>query len=56
MLFWAPDEVPAFQSALIRLDAVCRDADVPVIHIFHVGVAGAFALLSGLVVPLPWLN
>jgi len=56
MPFWTLEDVPAFQNALLRLDAGCRSAGVPVVHIFHAGAAGAFAQQSGFVVPLPWLT
>jgi nicotinamidase-related amidase len=55
MLFWTEDDVPAFQSALLRLEAGCRALGVPVVHIFHVGQGGPFMLESGFVKPLDWL-
>jgi nicotinamidase-related amidase len=55
MPFWSEDEVPAFQSALLRLEAGCRAQGVPVVHIFHVGESGPFTLESGFVKPLDWL-
>src|SRR3989339_674788 len=56
MPFWTLEEVPAFQNALLRLDAGCRAAGLPVVHIFHAGEVGAFAPQSGFVTPLPWLT
>ncbi len=56
MPFWTEDDVPAFQKALLRLEAGCRAKGVPVVHIFHVGRGGAFAQDSGFVTPLPWLT
>lgn len=55
MPFWTLEEVPAFQNALLRLEAGCRARNVPVVHIFHVGQGGPFRLDSGFVEPLPWL-
>lgn len=56
MPFWTQDDLPAFQSALLRLEAGCRAEGVPVVHIFHVGQGGPFTLESGFVKPLPWLT
>ena len=55
MPFWTLGDVPAFQSALLRLEAGCRARGVPVVHIFHVGQGGPFTRESGFVKPLPWL-
>jgi nicotinamidase-related amidase len=55
MPFWTLEDVPAFQHALLRLEAGCRARGVPVVHIFHVGQGGPFTLESGFVKPLPWL-
>src|SRR3990167_7241758 len=55
MPFWSEQDVPAFQDALLRLEAGCRARGVPVAHIFHVGQAGAFTRESGFVKPLEWL-
>ena len=54
--FWSEVEVPAFQKALLRLEAGCRARGVPVVHIFHVDDDDAFRLDSGFVRPLPWLT
>lgn len=55
MPYWTEDDVPAFQSALLRLDAGCRARGVPVVHIFHVEQSGPFALESGFLTPLDGL-
>lgn len=55
MPYWSEDDVPAFQAALLRLDAGCRSQGMPVVHIFHVEQSGPFALESGWVKPLDWL-
>jgi nicotinamidase-related amidase len=55
MPFWSEQDLPAFQAALLRLEAGCRARGVPVVHIFHVGQAGAFTKESGFVKPLDWL-
>jgi nicotinamidase-related amidase len=53
--YWTQGAHAPFQQALLRLDAGCRAAGVPVVHIFHVESSGPFALDSGLVRPLAWL-
>ncbi len=55
MPFWSLEDVPAFQSALSKLEQGCRARQVPVVHIFHCGASGAFAPESGFVKPLSWL-
>ena len=55
MPFWLEDDVPAFQAALLRLEAGCRAQGMPVVHIFHVGQNAPFTLESGFVKPLDWL-
>ena len=55
MPFWPLGNVAPFQRALLKLDAGCRAALVPIVHIFHVGKAGAFRADSGLVQPIDWL-
>ncbi len=55
MPFWKLGDIAPFQQALLRLDAGCRAANVPVVHIYHVGLAGPFLLDSGLVKPMDWL-
>jgi len=56
MPFWTTDDVSAFQSALLKLEQGCRARQVPVVHIFHRGISGAFAPESGFVKPLDWLT
>lgn len=55
MPFWSTDELPSFQRALLRLDAGCRAAGMPVVHVFHEGQSGAFRADSGWVKPMDWL-
>jgi nicotinamidase-related amidase len=55
MPFWSQGIHAPFQQALLRLDAGCRAASVPVVHIYHVGRAGPFLPESGYVAPLDWL-
>lgn len=55
MPFWTCDDLPAFQSALLKLEQECRARQVPIAHIFHCGSSGAFAPESGFVQPLAWL-
>lgn len=55
MPFWARGIHAPFQRALLKLDAGCRAASVPVVHIFHVGQSGPFRADSGFVRPLEWL-
>ena len=56
MPFWKPDDLPAFQASLLRLIAGCRARGVPVVHIYHAGLSGAFHPASGFVAPLPWFT
>lgn len=55
MPFWCTDELPRFQHALLRLDAGCRAAGMPVVHIFHEGQQGPFRADSGWIKPMDWL-
>jgi nicotinamidase-related amidase len=55
MPFWVEGLHLPFQQALLKLDAGCRAASVPVVHIFHVGQGGPFRADSGFVKPLAWL-
>lgn len=55
MPFWSQGIHAPFEAALLRLEAGCRAAGAPVVHIFHVGQAGPFREDSGWVKPLPWL-
>lgn len=49
-------ETPAFENALSTLVAGCQAKGIPVVDVFHVDGEGAFALESGLVVRLPFLE
>ena len=53
---WSAAELPAFQAALMTLEAACRAAGLPVVHIFHVEEEGAFSHASGFVQPMDWLQ
>jgi nicotinamidase-related amidase len=53
--YWDDADLPAFKDAVLRLDRGARDAGVPVVHIFHVGLKHPFTLESGLVKPFDWL-
>lgn len=55
MPFWPLGNLAPFQQALLRLDAGCRQADVPVVHIFHIDNDGPFRADSGLIQPMDWL-
>lgn len=55
MPFWPLGDPAPFQQALLRLDAGCRQAQVPVLHIFHTGQTGPFRADSGLIKPMDWL-
>ena len=55
MPFWKLGNTGPFQQALLRLDAGCRAAQVPVVHIYHEGQTGPFHPESGLIKPLDWL-
>ncbi len=49
MPFWSESDLPDFRAALLRLGVGCRRRGVPVVHIFHVGLAGPFTEASGYV-------
>jgi nicotinamidase-related amidase len=53
--YWSAAALPAFQSALLKLEAGCRAADLPVVHIFHVEDEGVFSQSSGFVKAMDWL-
>ena len=55
MPFWELGDTAPFQQALLRLDAGCRAAQIPVVHIYHAGQAGPFHPKSGFVKPMDWL-
>lgn len=45
-----------FQQALLKLEAGCRAADVPAVHIFHVDDDAPFRADSGQIRPMNWLT
>lgn len=49
MPYWTEDGLAEFLPALRRLDAGCRAAGVPVVHVLHVDDDPPFRLESGLV-------
>ena len=55
MPYWQYGKPQPFQTALLRLQAGCRSAGVPVVHIFHVDDDLPFRESSGLVRPMSWL-
>lgn len=56
MPYWRENDLPAFRSALLELEAGCRAAGAAVVHIFHITPSGPFAEDSGLIRPLSWLE
>lgn len=54
--YWSDAELPRFQSALLKLEAGCRAAQVPIVHIFHIDSDGPFRANSGLIKPMDWLR
>lgn len=55
MPFWSQGIHVPFQQALLKLEAGARAADMPGVHIYHVGCAGPFLPESDFVKALPWL-
>ena len=55
MPYWPSGQLAPFQHALLKLEAGCRQADVPVVHIFHIDNDGPFRADSGLIQPMDWL-
>jgi nicotinamidase-related amidase len=55
MPYWPLGDVTPFRQSLLRLEAGCRQALVPVVHIFHVDDDAPFQVASGHVRPLDWL-
>ncbi|MFC6123757.1 cysteine hydrolase family protein [Phytobacter sp. SCO41] len=53
---WQEDNFPAFRDAMLNLIAGCIARDVPVVDIFHVADGGLFALESGYVAPMAFLQ
>ena len=54
--YWTATGVEPFRFALQKLDAGCRAAGVPVVHIFHVDDDVPFRADSGLIRPMDWLT
>jgi nicotinamidase-related amidase len=52
---WSEENTAAFKDAVLRLERNAREHGIPIVHIFHVGQAGAFSKESGFVAPLDWL-
>ncbi|PUE54226.1 isochorismatase family protein [Limnohabitans parvus] len=55
MPYWPSGHPAPFQQALLKLEAGCRQADVPVVHIFHIDNDGPFRSDSGLIKAMDWL-
>lgn len=54
--YWSASLAEPFRVALQKLDAGCRAARVPVVHIFHVDDDAPFRADSGLIRPMDWLT
>ncbi|RPH28805.1 isochorismatase family protein [Buttiauxella warmboldiae] len=54
--YWQEADFPAFQQAISALISGCQDLKIPVVDIFHVDDSGPFALESGYVKPMPFLQ
>jgi nicotinamidase-related amidase len=54
--YWSASLAEPFRVALQKLDAGCRAAGVPVVHIFHVDDDAPFRADSGLIRPMDWLT
>jgi len=54
--FWQQDDLPAFQSALLRLIAGCQQQGIAIVDVFHVSDTGPFSLASGYVKPMNFLQ
>ncbi|MEY4507418.1 MAG: hypothetical protein RL297_1996 [Pseudomonadota bacterium] len=54
--YWSASLAEPFRIALQKLDAGCRAAGVPVVHIFHVDDDAPFRADSGLIRPMDWLT
>lgn len=55
MPYWSSGEFAPFQQALLKLEAGCRAADLPVVHIFHIDNDPPFRADSGLIRAMDWL-
>jgi nicotinamidase-related amidase len=56
MPFWSPQDLPAFQQAVLQLQDGCRARGVALVHIFHVGENAPFSASCGWVKPMAWLS
>jgi nicotinamidase-related amidase len=54
--YWSATAAEPFRHALQKLDAGCRAAGVPVVHVFHVDDDESFRVDSGLIRPMDWLT
>ena len=55
MPYWPSGQLQPFQQALLKLQAGCCQAGVPVVHIFHIDNDPPFRSDSGLIRPMDWL-
>jgi nicotinamidase-related amidase len=55
MPYWPSGQRQPFQQALLKLQAGCRQAGVPVVHVFHIDNDPPFRADSGLIRPMDWL-
>ena len=55
MPYWSSEQLAPFQQALLKLEAGCRAAEVPVVHIIHIDNDPPFRAESGLIRPMDWL-
>ena len=53
--YWSSEGEAPFQQALLKLEAGCRQAGVPVVHVFHIDNDGPFRADSGLIQAMDWL-
>lgn len=54
--FWQEDDFPAFQRHISALIAGCQAKGIPVVDVFHVAPEGPFALASGWVKRMEFLQ
>ncbi len=55
MPYWPSGHASPFQQALLKLEAGCRQAHVPVEHLFNIDNDRPFRADSGLIRPMDWL-
>ena len=55
MPYWSSGQLAPFQQALFKLEEGCREAGVPVVHIFHIDDDAPFRAESGLIRAMDWL-